>query len=89
MRRAVIFPLLTLAVLCATAVRSVVIGFRDRLTGAIDFAIRFVFAASPEPTLAFVGAGGPLLRPSPCTFSDPQVERHEAGQSRRAAARGI
>jgi hypothetical protein len=70
---------------CAVAASAVA----DRISEAINWAFRFVFAAAPAaPALAFAGA--PMIDPiSPRTFADPHVLRHEAGQRRRAAARGI
>ena len=50
---------------------------------------RFVFAAIPSPAYAFAGPAegyGGWFQPA---FRDPHVARHEAGMSRRAAARGV
>jgi hypothetical protein len=55
---------------------------------AADRFVRFIFdAVSPEPTLALEGGNEGYVGHA-FTFADPHVDRHEAGMSRRAAARG-
>jgi hypothetical protein len=56
---------------------------------ADDF-FRFVFSAiSSEPAFAFAGGQDTSWTGTRLTFADPHIERHEAGQSRRAAAPGL
>jgi hypothetical protein len=67
------------------------------IMSAIDFAIRttdrflaFIFGAVNQgPAFSLAGAGGQSWAGTRLTFADPHIERHEAGQSRRSAARGI
>jgi hypothetical protein len=56
---------------------------------AFERTINFILSAFPAspPALALAGDFEPVS--SFRTFADPHVERHEAGASRRAAARGI
>jgi hypothetical protein len=50
----------------------------------------FEIAFPPEaPQFAFAGGFETPRILSALTFGDPHADRHEAGQSRRAAARGI
>lgn len=71
------------------AVVSALASFGQAVTAAVDRGLRFIFDAIPSPSLMLgrepEGFGG-FFRP---TFADPRVERHEAGFSRLAAARGI
>lgn len=77
MRKAVIFATFAIVALIQSAY------------AIVDSFVRFVFSAvSPQPAFAFAGRSegfGGFFPPT----ADPHVQRHEAGQSRRAAARGI
>lgn len=64
--------------LCAVAV-----------VGAIERGFTWLFSLLPvqAPAFAFAGQAAPAQLAH--SFADPHVLRHEAAQSRRAAARGI
>jgi hypothetical protein len=56
---------------------------------AVDRGLRFMLSAvSPEPALALDGGNEGYVDHA-FTFADPRVDRHEAGVSRRSAARHI
>lgn len=84
MRRTFIFACALMTLCAAAVVRGV-----DRAIVGIARGIDYLLSAMPAAAPRFALSGEPVPFEHSSGYADPNVERHEAGISRRAAARHI